>query len=649
MNRTGLRLLLTFLLFTAGCSTAATSSDSPSAPSPKPTEQTRGPLAFPGAAGFGASASGGRGGKVIYVTNLKADGQGSFKAAAQTPGARVIVFEVAGNIPINGHLSVPYGDLTIACQSAPGGGVSFVGGTVVFGQLDDTTPFESEQNIKARNIIMRHCRSRDSAASMQRGDNADGFQFHNVDLLMLDHVSIAWAADESGATRRSKRITWQNCLITEPLINGKHSKGAHPYGPMASYGTHDWSMIGCFLSNGWHRFPHMMGNNRDVSGRSPYGGTEGRGRGRGGRSGGRSRDQSRGQFVNNRTTLGPKHPVFLFAGNTVYNVGGPEGIGGSEVAIGAQAVIENNAYYRGPETPPGWVPIRGHDRPDSAQSGSKILLRGNTLDGALPARQRDLLSSRHSTVPLPSESSTRWTAPDVSTRPALDLSSVGALPHDEIDARVLQEFESRTGKQGAPWRKAGDPVPSPATGKAAPDRDRDGMPDAWETDRGRDPASHDPWVDRDCNGWSDLEDYLNERAGDPRVVGDCDGGGPPTIQAQAPVEAVPTDDAPPPTPLPPPGSSMKASGSLTCADVVSFEARCVQGRGGSGLQARATLSGAHDGKSVTISVDGQPQTVTVRGSRAVLQQRGATSGSHTVSLTDPAGCAADVPVSCGGR
>ncbi len=637
-------------LLAASCSAAP-----PQSPSPVPgagggTGPSSG-LAFPGAVGYGKSASGGRGGEVIHVTNLNASGPGSFQAAVQASGPRVVVFDVAGNIPIQGHLQIRDGDLTIACQSAPGGGVSFVGGTLAFGEFDDETPYESQRNIKTRNLVVRHCRSRDPAASVSRGDNADGIQLLNVDLAIFDHVSIAWAADESGAARRSRRISWQNCLITEPLINGKHSKGAHPYGPIAAYGTYDWSMVGCFLSNGWHRFPHLIGNNLSLDSRPPGRGQRDReGPLRPPRSGGRAGRDRQAQLATNRLQLGPPNPVFLFSGNTVFNVGGPEGIGGSEVAIGAHAVIENNAYWSGPDTLPGWLPIRGHDRPDSAQSGSRISLRGNTLDGVQPSSQRSLVATRFSEVAPPEEESSRWSAPAPDLSVVADLDSVGALPHDEIDARVLREFAARAGSQGAPWRKAGDPVPAPAAGPPLADGDRDGMPDRWERERGRDASIYDPWHDKDCNGWSDLEDYLNERAGDARVAGDCDRA----PAAPSPVSSTPEpepDPRPEPTRRPsPPGVDQPSPGAgLACANVVRFEARCQRSARGAGIQARVMLRGAADGASVTISVDGRNETVTVRDGRAIFEQRGAAAGSHTIRLVDPAGCAADVPVSCSGR
>ncbi|MFC1806471.1 polysaccharide lyase family 1 protein, partial [Planctomycetota bacterium] len=180
-----------------------------------------GPRAFPGAEGFGAVATGGRGGRVVKVTNLDPSGPGSLNAAVQAKGPRIVVFDVSG--VIRGGVTITQGDLTIAGQTAPPPGIT------IEGILQ--TRYRIEPPVS--NVIIRFMRAR---PTRRKGKWAGGdcLQITRVDRVIIDHVSCSWGSDENMDLCGSSNATVQWCAIEEADTVG-HTKGQHNYGMIIGY------------------------------------------------------------------------------------------------------------------------------------------------------------------------------------------------------------------------------------------------------------------------------------------------------------------------------------------------------------------------------------------------------------------------------
>jgi len=153
--------------------------------------------AFPGAEGFAADISGGRGGEVYHVTNLNDAGPGSLRAGIENPpGARTIIFNVGGYIPLKSILRVG-SNLTVAGQTAPGQGIGLRGSEVSLSG--------------SHNVILRYVRVRQGLAEKQ--DKKSAINIYGGRDILLDHVSVQWGRWDTIDMNVSTNLTIQNCLI----------------------------------------------------------------------------------------------------------------------------------------------------------------------------------------------------------------------------------------------------------------------------------------------------------------------------------------------------------------------------------------------------------------------------------------------------
>ncbi|MGO4771162.1 polysaccharide lyase family 1 protein [Flavobacterium sp. W22_SRS_FK3] len=199
-------------------------------------------LAFVGAEGYGRYAIGGRGGKVVEVTNLNDDGPGSLRdAISQEIGPRTIVFNVSGNIALKSRLVANQPYITIAGQTAPGEGI---------------TISRAPLGLTGNDGVIRFLKVR-----IGGGTTFDGMGLTGANYSIIDHCSISWTIDESFSSRGAHHISLQRTLISEALNVAGHDK--YPAGKMHGYAATIGGDIGSFHHN---LLAHNEGRNWSIGG-----------------------------------------------------------------------------------------------------------------------------------------------------------------------------------------------------------------------------------------------------------------------------------------------------------------------------------------------------------------------------------------------
>jgi pectate lyase len=420
------------------------------------TELSDGPLlAFPSAQGFGKDATGGRDGSVYHVTNLNDSGAGSFRDAVSSPG-RVVVFDVSGYITLKTAVSAK-SNLTIAGQTAPGGGIGFRGGEISFAN--------------SSNIICRYLRIR--PGSETASDEDDALSLFRAKNVMIDHCSF-----EFGPWNNIDAVSddWQSHPVTN--ISVQDSLIADPTGQQ--FGAHMESVASQMA---WYRNIFASSHNRNPLAKADT------------------------VFVNNllynyaagyttHTSTTFKHDIvnnyFVFGpastgtDNTWFQVDKNQSIfaAGNLKDTNLNGLLDGAAttpyWYQGTGTvlPNAWSPEASATKPLDAASAARVAI---SLAGPLPRDAIDTLI--------------------ISQIMTLGKGATGTGANTAGPGGALYTSQMQTGLDN-------DGYGSIAAGTKLADADNDGVPDVWETATGSDPQVDDA-LKKAASGYTFIERYLN--------------------------------------------------------------------------------------------------------------------------------------------
>jgi len=470
-------------------------------------------LAFPGAEGFGKYCSGGRGGKVVYVTSLEDDSTGTTEgtlrwAMQQYPDEPLTVcFAVSGEIRLKKDLRINRQNYTIAGQTAPGMGVVITHNKVNCGG--------------SKNFIIRNVRFRIGRMDVKGNIiTQNAFGAENCENFIIDHCDFGWSTEENMNTYDSHFITVQYCIVHEGLNSSGHPKGARGYG--------------CQWGGSPATYHHnLLVNNNKRSCRF---------------NGAQSND----------------HVVYLdYINNVQYNFeGGSNGCYGGENTAeldsgeynGLNSAHEcnfiNNYYKKGPNT----TKTAYFFSVEKARSGatswgpSQWYLSGNVFDGIESATldnwsavtgkspYNNVDTLRVDTLIRPATPWWRWTEDSIYGRYDFDMyayavseyelaegafstvmDTVGCFPRDTVELRLIKDTRngSYTHTGSVSKKKGIIDYETDAEGfydypnvASLTDTDKDGMPDEWEAANGCNPDVADNNV-RHTSGYTMLEMYLD--------------------------------------------------------------------------------------------------------------------------------------------
>ncbi|MBL7186925.1 MAG: pectate lyase [Phycisphaerae bacterium] len=414
-------------------------------------------LAFPTAEGYGKYTVGGRGGKVIEVTNLNASGPGSFADAVKAKGPRTVVFRVSGTI--DADVTISNGKITIAGQTAPGDGITLKG----------------RLSIRASNVIIRYIRVRAEARN-------DAFGGRYNDNIIIDHVSASWSSDEVMSIYHGNYVTIQWCMITEAC------SGSHKYGGIwgNNHGTYHHNLIA-----------HNTDRNPRIASGAGYNDI---------------RNNVIYNWKNESTYGGEVHQV----GNSKF-VGCSTNLVANYYKPGPGTPSKNKTRICSPWSRNGAADYGDWYVADNYLAESPEVTADN-WKGVFPQYTKHIPVDLDAIPGLKLDSPSEYMPINQQTAEQAYISVLEhagcSLPkRDSVDIRIIEEVRNGTATYGSNGFINSPSVvggwPELKSTLAPTDSDHDGMPDKWETKKGLNPNNASDRNKVAGDGYTMLEKYLN--------------------------------------------------------------------------------------------------------------------------------------------
>jgi len=438
---------------------------------PRPVPPQTGLPVFPGAEGFGTRTPAGRGGRVLEVTTLADSGPGSLREAIEQPGPRIVVFRTGGTVELEDFLYINHPFITIAGQTAPGGGICLKNAGLV---------------ITTHDVLIQHLRIRPGTGGQITPEHNDAVaimgphsEIKGASHVVLDHLSLSWGEDETlSVWYGAHDITISNCIISEALNKARHEKRTHSAGLLIGDGAYHVSVHHCLLAHNDFRNPLISsGGTHDIVNNVIY-----------------------DWGVLPAEIVDPDANTFLnFVGNTFRP-------GPSSRTDCFEIFLDPACQYD--EAKPKFF-VQGNLGPHrSSSDASDWSLVGYGFSDREPAPDEFRAVEPFRVHPV--------SATDAEKAFDHVLAGAGAtLPQrDPVDSRIVQEVRSSGGRIiDSPDDVGG--YPELVSGAAALDTDHDGMPDDWETQRELNSCdAADAAQDQDGDGYTNIEEYLHSVSGD---------------------------------------------------------------------------------------------------------------------------------------